>query len=85
MEKTTVRKNGNVILGDAVIGSISREESCRTGFRHGVCVGQVSCFRYAAKDADGKVIPYKGHEFGDLWLSRKDALDAVLRAHMTKP
>ena len=80
-----IRKNGNVDIGDITIGTISREESCRTGFRRGMCIGQVPCFRYAAKDANGNAIPYNGHEFGDLWLSRKDAVDAVIRAHTAKP
>lgn len=84
--KPTVRRNGQVFIGDVYIGLVESYESTRTGFRRGFCVGQVPCQRWNAFDANGVKLPgVKDAIFGSPrgWLSRKDAVQAL--AELARP
>ena len=80
MEKISVKKDGKVFLGPVEIGTITRVESSKTGFRRGYCIGQVDCIRYEAEAADGTRLRvsdlcgyYQGH------LRRSDAVAALVK------
>lgn len=79
--KVSVKKDGKVYVGDKHIGSVESYECSRTGYRRGLCIGQVKCTRWWAYDAADKRIPSGRFNMGVAcgWDRRADAVDALTK------
>jgi hypothetical protein len=73
-----------VNVGDTFIGTVESERSTKTGFRHGRCVGQVPCWRWMAKDAQGVSLDRASGFMGKGSQSRYQAAVKVRDAYEAK-
>jgi hypothetical protein len=77
-----VKRDGTVTLDGVAVGTVTKVQSTKTGFRRGYCVGQVPCWRYEARALEGKRICDPHADMGGFardWMSRADAVEALVK------